>query len=196
MRPPPLPSMLVVAFAWSQTHKQSQWSLCTAEAVSRFFEHVHNASSLKKIPIFVSIFLSPRRALPIWHNNKLKGEEATIECIRNVHTLSPSISLQVCSFYFYPSILRIECCDRCLMWNRSIKFRRFASLLAPAPRISLVLPFPWSVLLLARLHIWFTQQLALLFKPFCQFAWVVQKHRDQWRADRCGSFSVRFALFW
>ena len=45
------------------------------------------------------------------------------------------------------------------------------------------------------LHIWFTQQLALLFKPFCQFAWVVQKHSDQWRPHKCGSFGVRFALF-
>ena len=100
MCPPPLPSMLVVAFTCSQTHNHFQWALCTAEAVSRFFEHVRNAPSFKKIPIFVSIFSQCRVLLPIWHNNKVKGEEATIEFIRNAHTLSPSISFQVCSFFF------------------------------------------------------------------------------------------------
>ena len=149
MCPPPLPSMLVVAFTCSQTHKHSQWALCTAEAVSRFFEHVRNAPSLKKISIFVSIFSQCRVLLPIWHNNKVKGEEATIEFIRNAHTLSPSIFFQSVLFSLSPThILRIERCDRCLMWNQRIKFWRLASLLAPAPGISLVLPLSWSVLLL------------------------------------------------
>src|SRR3990167_10184498 len=49
--------MLVVVLACSsQIHMMAaQWDLCTAEAVSRFFEHVRNAASLKKITIFVCI---------------------------------------------------------------------------------------------------------------------------------------------
>ena len=54
----------------------------------------------KKSPsLFLFIFCY--HAVAILHNNKVRGEDATMEFLRNAHTLSPSISLQVCFFSLF-----------------------------------------------------------------------------------------------
>ena len=55
--------------------------------------------------------------------------------------------------------------------------------------------FPTSILH----YIWFTRlqrPLAPAFETFwCQFAWIVHKHRGKWHFDGCGSFGKQFAWF-
>ena len=109
---------IFVAFlqVFFSTHKQTaQWVLSTPEAVSSFIGHVCNAASLKKIPIFVSIlfFVVMLLRSDFKLNNKVKGEGATMEFLRNAHALSPSISLHVCFFFsfLHPFVLRIEDSD-------------------------------------------------------------------------------------